>query len=127
MRWFEEVWNGRKSTAIHELMAEGAPGHLEGGNEIVGPDDFLAFQKALLQALPDISIEIINSLSDGDDACIIWNATATHSGNGMDMVATGKTVTFRGMTWFHVRNGKIVEGWDSWNLGGLLHEMRSPA
>ncbi|MES2709172.1 MAG: ester cyclase [Verrucomicrobiota bacterium] len=127
VRWFQEVWNERKLSAIHELLAEGARGHLEGGQEIVGPEQFTAFQIALVEALPDIKVRVLNSLSDGDDACILWLATATHTGHGMEMAPTGKTVSFRGMTWFHVENGKITEGWDSWNLGGLMHAMSCPA
>jgi hypothetical protein len=28
------------------------------------------------------------------------------------------------MTWHTFKNGVIVEGWDSWNLGGLLESLR---
>jgi hypothetical protein len=31
------------------------------------------------------------------------------------------------MTWMHFENGRIVEGWDSWNLGKLLQELGAPA
>lgn len=127
VQWFQEVWNERKPSAIYDLFAEEAKGHLEGGLEVTGPAAFEAFQKSILAALPDIKIEVLNSLSDGDDACILWQATATHTGHGMDMVPTGNSIKMRGMTWFHVENGKIVEGWDSWDIGGLMQTMRSPA
>lgn len=126
-RWFQKVWNERDAEEIPRLLAEGAPGHLEGGQEITGPVEFAAFQKSLLHALPDLRVEILNSLSDGDDACVQWLATATHSGHGMNLSPTGKTVSFRGMTWFHIENGQIVEGWDHWNIGGLLHALSTPA
>src|SRR4051794_17286459 len=99
VRWFTEVWNNRNVDIIPELIAEDAKGHLEGGQEIVGPDGFVAFQKAFLEALPDVKVEILNSLSDGDDACILWIAKATHTGAGYGLVPTGKSVTFRGITW----------------------------
>jgi hypothetical protein len=30
-----------------------------------------------------------------------------------------------GMTWMRFEGGAIAEGWDSWNQGGLLEELRS--
>ena len=39
--------------------------------------------------------------------------------------ATGKPVQMRGMTWLRVREGKIVESWDCWNLGALMQYLSS--
>lgn len=93
----------------------------------MGHDQFLLFQEAIFAALPDIQIEVLNSLSDGDDACVLWNATAIHSGHGMGLAPTGKAVSFRGITWFHVIDGRIIEGWDCWNHGGLMGVLSASA
>jgi predicted ester cyclase len=123
VRWFEEVWNNRNVQAIPQLLAEHALGHLEGGKEIVGPQQFIDFQISMLEALPDVRIKILNSLSDGDDACILWEATANHTGHGLNLQPTNRPVKFRGMSWLHIEDGKIVEGWDSWDLGSLMQTM----
>lgn len=125
-RWFQEVWNQRNTAIIPELMTPDAIGHLEGGQDIVGPGQFLLFQESIFAALPDIHIEVLNALSDGDDACILWSAKAVHSGHGMGLSPTGKSVSFRGITWFHIINGRITEGWDCWNQGGLMSALVSP-
>jgi predicted ester cyclase len=101
-------------------MAADARGHLEGGEEIVGPDQFLQFQNAVLQAIPDMRIEVFKALSEGDHACFLWIAKGTHSGEGFGLKPTGKAVSFRGTTWLRVIDGKISEGWDCWNQGGLF-------
>jgi hypothetical protein len=44
--------------------------------------------------------------------------------DNLGMAATGRAVDFRGMTWLTLKNGVIVEGWDSWNLGRLLESLR---
>jgi steroid delta-isomerase-like uncharacterized protein len=120
VRWFNEVWNDHSTEAIHELLAPDAKGHLEGGIEIVGPAPFVEFHKTLLETLPDLKVEILNALSDGDDACVLWEARATHSGPGMGLPPSDKPISFRGITWFHVVDGRITEGWDCWNQGGLI-------
>ena len=55
-----------------------------------------------------------------------WTVEATHGGNALGVAATGKRVAFRGMTWLEWQNGRLVRGWDSWNLGGLLQELADP-
>lgn len=125
IRWFTEVWNERNADLIPQLMSEDAKGHLEGGQEIVGYGKFIEFQNALLAALPDMHIEILETLGDGNDACVLWKASANHTGTGFGLVPTGKAVSFRGMTWFRVLDGKIVEGWDSWDQSGLFANLSS--
>ncbi|HEY5892564.1 MAG TPA: ester cyclase [Chthoniobacterales bacterium] len=127
VRWFTEVWNNRNTAIIPDLIAQEAKGHLEGGQEIVGPDQFIEFQKVMFETFPDMQVEVLNSLSDGDDTCVLWLARATHSGYGLGMSPTGKSVSVRGMTWLHVVNGKITEGWDSWDQGGLISRLASQA
>ena len=79
-------------------MAADAVGHMEGPvPKVVGPEQFMAVQNRILASLPDIHVEIVNSLSDDTHASIMWLARAK-----------GGAVTFRGTTWFHVKDGKIV-------------------
>ncbi|MEO5916346.1 MAG: ester cyclase [Luteolibacter sp.] len=121
--WFEHVWNLRDRAKLHELMAPDAVGYLEGGQEIVGPDAFAAFQSAFLEAIPDIHIEVVDSLADEDDVCVHWTAKGTHTGPGLGMAATGQEVSFRGVTWLHTKNGQVVGGRDFWNQDGLMRTL----
>lgn len=108
-RWFNEVWNQRNITLISEFMAPNAVGHLEGPvPTIVGLEQFIQYQEQVLSMLPDIKVTILKSLSNGPDACVLWEAQALHG-----------SVTFRGTTWLRIEGGKIVEGWDCWNHGAL--------
>ena len=36
---------------------------------------------------------------------------------------SGKTVSFRGTTWMRCENGKLLEGYDTWNRDGLMREL----
>lgn len=123
--WFENVWNERNHALARELMAADAIGHLEGGQDIVGPDAFLEFQAAFLAAIPDLRIEVIDSLADDDDVCVHWTAAGIHSGPGLGLVPSGSPVSFRGVTWFRTRGGRIVDGRDFWNMDGLMQTMRA--
>jgi steroid delta-isomerase-like uncharacterized protein len=125
-RWFEEVWNARRDDAIDELMTPDSLGHVEGG-DVRGPEGFRKMQAGFLNALPDIQIDVEDVLSEGDRAAVRWHAHGTHAGDGFGFAATQNRVEMRGTTWLIVREGKIVEGWDTWNLEGMLSELRTAA
>jgi steroid delta-isomerase-like uncharacterized protein len=123
-RWFEEVWNDRRDAAIDELMAADSRGHVE-GQEVEGPAAFRQMMAMFVGALPDLRIEIEDIIADGDRAAVRWRAAGTHGGHGFGFPATQRPVDIRGTTWLRVSDGKIVEGWDTWNLGGLLEALRA--
>lgn len=121
-RWFREVWNERKASTVDALFAPGVKAHTEGGDQDAA--GFKAAREALLDAFPDMRVEVEDTAADGDHVVVRWNAKATHRGAGLGMAASGRPVEFRGMTWLTFRDGVIVEGWDSWNLGRLLQSLQ---
>ena len=121
-RWFEEVWNQRRDATVTELLADPCDGHMEGG-EVRGPRDFLAARAALLGAFPDLRVVVEGMLAEGDEVAIRWSAAGTHRGDGLGPKASGRPIAFRGISWVRFRDGRIVEGWDSWNLGRLMSEL----
>jgi len=125
--WFGPMWSGRDGTLMRELMAPGALAHLEGGVETVGPEGFEKFQQEFVQAVPDVQLKIVNLLADGDDVCVHWKASGTHTGSGMGMDPTGAKLEFQGVAWLRVENGQIVEGWDFWNQGGVMQVLTGAA
>jgi len=125
--WFGPMWNNRDLSLMRELMAPDAVGHLEGGRKTVGPDGFAEFQAEFLSAVPEIQLEVVNCLTDGDDACVHWRARGVHKGEGMGMLPSNESLDFQGVTWLKVKNGQIVEGWDFWNRGAVIQTMSKAA
>lgn len=123
-RWFNEIWNERRPATIYELFAPDGLGHVEGA-EMVGPDPFHQYYKELVTVFPDLRITVDEVISQGEAAAVRWTVDATHEGAGLGTEPTGRIVKFRGMTWVHIHDGKIVEGWDSWNLGELMQQLNS--
>jgi len=123
-RWFEEVWNQRREEAIDELMAPDAVGHMEGG-DVAGPQGFREVRALFLHALPDMYITVEDVLADGDQAVVRWRVRGTQTGELMGVPPSHRQIELRGMSWLTVRDGKLAEGWDTWNLGGLLDSLRA--
>ena len=122
-RWFEEVWNQRRVDLVDEMMTGESVGHLEGG-DTKGSVAFRQHQAMFLAAVPDMRIEVEDVISEGDRAAVRWRVQGTHSGNGLGLAPTQRRVDARGTTWLVIRDGKIVEGWDTWNQNALLESLR---
>ena len=121
--WFGDMWNNRDTGMVRQLMAPDAVGTFEGGRTMVGPDGFIDFQKAFLEAVPDLKVELLKSISEGDEVCVHWRGSGQHCGAGLGCAASGKQIEFQGVTWLTVKNGQIVAGQDFWNLGGLMQHL----
>lgn len=126
LRWFDEVWNQRRTATIDELLAPGCVGHME-GFDTCGPEDFKDMRAILLSAFPDLRMTIEETIAEGSSVVSRWHVEATHRGASLGIAPTGRRVAFRGMSQQRIVDGRIVEGWDSWNQGALMSELRQAA
>jgi steroid delta-isomerase-like uncharacterized protein len=121
-RWFEQVWNKGRAESIDELLSERSVVHGLGA-DLRGPAGFKPFHAAYRDAFPDLALQIEHMLADDDLVAVHWSATATHSGGGLGFAATGKRVSFSGMTLIRVEGNKLIEGWNSFDQLGLLQQL----
>ncbi len=118
-RWFQEVWNERRTETIDELLAPQSICHAD-GDVLRGRDAFKArMYVPFVSALPDLHVEV-DDVADGDQVVIRWHASGTHTGEGLGFPPSGRTGEFRGMTWVRVSEGKLVEGWQSSNIPEII-------
>jgi len=107
-------------------MADDAVAHLAGGAQVCGIAQFSNVHDMFFSAFPDLSVRMLRSVGDDTRACLHWEVSGTHKGDFFGMNATNKKATFSGMSFVTVRDGKITEGWDCWDYGGLTATLSSP-
>jgi steroid delta-isomerase-like uncharacterized protein len=123
-RWFQEVWNEARVETIYELMSPDAVAIGQAGPAIIhGPAEFEAFYKQIRASFPDIHVEIEDAFGTGDKVAVRWSATMTHSGDGMGIPPTGKSVSVTGITIARFLNGQVIEGWDNWDQLGMMEQI----
>jgi steroid delta-isomerase-like uncharacterized protein len=120
--WFEEVWNKRRREAIAELLAENAPIH-DGGITVHGPAGFYAFFDRMSAAFSAIRVTIEETIADGDKVCVRWSCALKHTGYGLGMPPSGKTLQTTGITIVRIADGKLAEGWQNWDMLGLMQQI----
>jgi steroid delta-isomerase-like uncharacterized protein len=121
-RWFEEVWNQGRAASIDEMLTSDAVVHGLGPS-LRGPSEFKPFQAMYRGAFPDIDIQVDDMLAEGDLVAARWSGMGTHRGDGLGFMATSKRAQFKGLTIVRVRDGKIVEGWNSFDQLGMLQQL----
>ena len=79
----------------------------------------------LYGAFPDLALEIVNIVAEGDLVVVRFAAPGTHTGEFAGIPATGKRATWKGLVMYHVVDGKITEAWANWDDWGLIEQLKS--
>lgn len=112
--WFEELWNQGRADTIDRLFAlEGRAHGL--GAPIVGREQFHTFYQGFRQAFPDIHVDVVRSVTEGDMVSVHCHVTGTHIGPGFGP-ASDRPVDFWGHCMARVQNGQLVEGWNTFDF-----------
>ena len=124
-RWFQEVWNEGRMQTVYELLSPDgvARGQRGAEAEIRGPKEFEKFVREIRGAFPDIKVKVEDIFGVDDKVVLRWSAIMTHTGDALGIPASGRTVRSRGITIARIVDGKIVEGWDSWDQLGMLEQI----
>jgi steroid delta-isomerase-like uncharacterized protein len=124
-RWFDEVWNEGRAESIDELTAPDIQmwgiGRPEAPSK--GTEEFKTFYHRIRAAFPDTHIAVDEIVQQGDTAFARWTATMTHTGEGLPVPPTNKSLTICGMSSCRVLNGKVVETWNIWDQIGMARQL----
>ena len=121
-RWFEEVWNKQRRDAIAEMLVPDAVVH-EGSDEMRGPEGFYPFFDRMQAAFSKIHVTVHDAIEEEDKVCVRWSCTMQHTGSGFGVPATNKRLHTTGISIIRAADGKLVEGWQNWDMLGLLQQI----
>jgi steroid delta-isomerase-like uncharacterized protein len=123
----EKFWNEKYVNVLEETHSPDSIAH----NPIipVNPLPFYVYkQVALLHiaAFPDIKVTTEHIIAEGDKVVIHWTATGTHQGELMGIPASGRQITWTGMTIYRFADSKIVETWWAYDAMGMMQQITAP-
>jgi steroid delta-isomerase-like uncharacterized protein len=125
-RWFRDVWGTLSDDAVDVLCAPDVVQHNADGTTVTLAE-WKTFRRQLIDAVPDLKVAVEGVVASGDDAVVRWHITGTQRGALFGVGPSDRPIDARGMTWLRVRNGRIVEGWDGWDVGGLVQRLSREA
>jgi steroid delta-isomerase-like uncharacterized protein len=125
---FFEAWNaGDLSKALQynsdDFMSE-APGSMTP----LTSQQSLAYNQNFLTAFPGSKFQILFNVCQGDYVVTHWKITGMHTGplmspSGKAIPPTGKSATVTGSSTAMIKNGKVVRGWNFWDMTSLLGQL----
>ena len=123
LRLFSEGIMERKFHVFDELIADDFINH---GilNAKTGPAGYGDYVHELLNAFPDLKVNIQQIIADGDTVATRGFIYGTHDGNYMGQLPTGKKIRFNYFDFWKIRNNKCAECWLQMDLAGVMDQLR---
>ncbi len=72
---------------------------------------------------PDLEVKVLRTVADCGFVAVHFEGAGTNTGEGNGLPATGRPIRVRGMTFFHLQDGRIVEEWTEFDRYSLLEQM----
>jgi len=104
-RFMMEALTGRNVGLADEVLAPNYVNRMTGA----GLAAFKQMLTGMSTALTGVRFEIDDLVAEGDSVVARWKMEATHTGSLMGESPTGKKISGRGLTYYRLVNGQIVE------------------
>lgn len=88
-----------------------------------GKDGLKEFLGSYLSAFPDWHLQATETLVDGNRVALAWAASGTHKGTILNIPATGRTISIRGVSMLTIAAGEVERATYLWDVAGLLREV----
>jgi steroid delta-isomerase-like uncharacterized protein len=85
-----------------------------------GPEGIKKFASITVDTLPDRQFTHHETISKGDMVLIRWTLSGTPKNDILGVRASDKPIDITGFDLFRIKNGKIAEMWQQWNIGSWL-------
>ena len=121
-RYYDEVLNQRNLAALDDLLAPDFASWLPDGARL-GRAEYRDAVLASHEAFPDLVVEVLDQLAEGDKVATRWRASGTHRGPFAGVPATGRPVTITAMHLHRVSDAKLIEHWEEINLFRLMRQL----
>ena len=82
--------------------------------------DLASMRETFHSILHGMRVEVEEQIAEGDTVASRVTISGTHLGDYMGLKASGKELTFSGITYDRLRDGKVVEVWHEMNIWGRL-------
>lgn len=124
-RYVEEIVNQGETALLDELVADDHILHGPLGNHC-GLESIRRDLVDVRTAFPDLRVEIVDLVADGDRVARRFVTIGTHRGPFEGIAPTGRRVSASGIAINRIAGGKIAETWLELDVHGLLRQLAAP-
>ena len=99
-----------------------APNFVLNGNEMTATT-WVEFGRGLHEREPEITIHVEELIQEGDRVVARLRSAGRETSSFLGYEPTGRMVETKGVYFFTVRDGRIVDAWDVWDFLGRLVQI----
>jgi steroid delta-isomerase-like uncharacterized protein len=121
-KYMHTVWNEKNVNFIDQAIDDDVRVHSLLG-ESNGKENLKAVTSAWLTGFPDMQVTNDIVINEGDMVSTQWHVKATHMGEFKGIQATGRPVTYKGVTVYRFSNNKIIEYWAYIDMQDLMRQI----
>ena len=115
-QWYDEVWNKANDSFIDVMMDKDVVIHgLDPVGTTKGIENFHTFYKNFRSSFPEVHVDVNSLVNDGEYATAWCHVSAKHE--------KGNHVSFSGISVAKYKNGKLVEGWNSFDFLKMYQQL----
>lgn len=124
LRWLD-AYNNRDINAVASCLADDYVGHMVPPELGTGREAYLQYVQMFFNAFPDLRVETLDLVAEGDMIAVRVRNSGTHTGGEvMGMPASGKSFTIEAADFTRFNNeGKIVEEWEHVDNLSLMQQL----
>lgn len=105
-----QAWNNRDFKVMKGMLSPDFTFTLLNPTPItLSRDRMLGVAMSMTTGIPDMKIEIQQTVAEGDTVVIRSIVTGTHEGDFQEQPATGNKIEFTSIVIYRVKNGRIVD------------------
>ena len=118
------AWNSHDPERVGECYSEDCYGlDVAIARPQIGQDGVQRMFEAYYHAFPDLEITPDDIIVAGDHVALFWTARGTHSGPILNIPASGRPISARGVNRFVLQDGKVRETMTIWDVAGMLRGL----
>ena len=122
-RLVDGFWNEGKAEVIDEVYAADFVHHNPPPGSLSTREAIKEFSVSFRAAFSEIHTTVDDMIAEGDKVVWRWTFRGTHTGHFMEIPATGKQVTLKGIDIDRFSSGSITERWDQADFLSLLQQL----
>ncbi len=117
------AWNNHDAQAVLDNYHDDFTREDVGNKRHYGKDKLMQVVSNYMQAFPDMMLEVDTIVEKNEQVVVCWAATGHHKGKIMNIPATGKLISFKGVSVLSIEDEKIKRVWYLWDEASMLRQM----
>ena len=123
VRKFLQMLEAGDPSMADEIIATDFVSHSALEGQEPGIDGVKQMVAMIGTAFPDLKVNIMDQIAEGDKVVTLYTDSGTHQGDFLGVPATGKKLAWMVTPTTVVVNGKITESGVSWDRWGLMQQL----